>query len=116
MHELSIAIDLIDAASGRAREEGAQRIRAMYLRIGPLSGVVIRALESAFRVASQGTLADGALLDVEQVPLTLYCASCDATKAAADVYSFCCPDCGTPTSDVRSGRELEVKALEIEYD
>ncbi len=114
MHELSIAVDLIDAASERAREEGAAHIRAVYLRIGPLSGVVIRALESAFEIASQGTLADGAVLDVEEVPVILYCGSCGDEKAIEDVISFCCPDCGLPSADIRSGRELEVKALEID--
>lgn len=114
MHELSIALDLLDAASERAREEGAARIRAIYLRVGPLSGVVVSALESAFEIASQGTLADGALLDVEEVPITLFCASCGGSKPAPDVYTLQCPDCGEPTADIRSGRELEVKALEIE--
>lgn len=114
MHELSIAVDLIDAASDRAREEGARHIRAVHLRIGPLSGVVVRALESAFEMASQGTIADGAVLDVEEVPITLFCAACEDTKGVTDIYSFCCPDCGMPSADIRSGRELEVTALEIE--
>lgn len=114
MHELSIAVDLLDAASTRAREEGADRIRAIYLRVGPLSGVVVEALQSAFEVASQGTLADGAVLDVEEVPVMLYCDRCGESKPTPDVYTLQCPDCGEPTADIRSGRELEVRALEIE--
>lgn len=114
MHELSIAVDLIDAAAERAREEGAQRIRAVYLRVGPLSGVVVRALRSAFDVAARGTPAEGAALDVEEAPVTVYCTSCRAEGEPADVYTFSCPVCGTPTPDVRSGRQLEVLALEIE--
>lgn len=114
MHELSIAVDLLDAASERVREEGGERILAVYLRVGPLSGVVAAALQSAFEIASAGTLADGAELNVEEVPVILYCATCDGEKRADDVYAFTCPDCGTPTGDVRAGRELEVRALKIE--
>lgn len=114
MHELSIAVDLLEAATDRAREERAERIVSIYLRVGPLSGVVVDALRSAFEMASHGTLADGAVLDVEEVPVTLFCEPCGASKPAPDVFTLQCPDCGEPTWDIRSGRELEVKALKIE--
>lgn len=114
MHELSIAVDLLEAASARVRQEGGGRILAVYLRIGPLSGVVVDALRSAFEIAAHGTLAEGASLDVEEVPVVLFCASCEAEKPADDIYAFCCPDCGCPTGDIRTGRELEVTALEID--
>ncbi len=114
MHELSIAVDLVHAASERVREEGGGRIRTVYLRIGPLSGVVVDALRSAFEIASLGTPAEGAVLDVEEVPVTLYCVTCDAEQRAIEAYAFCCPECGRPTGDVRRGRELNVRALEIE--
>lgn len=114
MHELSVAVSLLEAAGERAREEGATRIKTVYLKIGPLSGVVVEALRSAFEVASSGTVAHGARLDVEEVPIVLFCADCRAEKKMQDAYTFTCPDCGRPSADVRAGRELEVKALEIE--
>lgn len=114
MHELSVAVSLIDSATEKAIEMGSDRILRLFVRIGPLSGVVPEALAFAFEVASESTRAAGAVLEIEDVPVVVYCASCDREREAEHAYAFCCPTCGTPTSDIRTGRELELRALEIE--
>ena len=114
MHELSIAVSLIEAAEERAREEGAGRILRMCLRVGPLSGVVPEALASAFELASHSTMAEGALLEIERVPLSVFCAACEREVVVRTAFSFACPACGLPTGDIRSGKELEFSSMEIE--
>jgi len=113
MHELSIALGIVDvAAEEAARRPG--RIVAIHLKLGELSGVVADALQSAFELAreQQPELA-GAELRIEEVPVTVYCPACAAERAVAFPH-LSCPDCGTPTPEVIRGRELEVVALEIE--
>ena len=114
MHELSIAVSLIEAAEERAAAEGAERIARMFLRIGPLSGVVPEALMSAFELAAHATMAEGAVLEIERVPISVFCAECEREVVVGSAYSLACPDCGRPTSDVRSGSELEFTSMEIE--
>lgn len=114
MHELSIALSLIDVAEERAAEEGAERISRLYLRIGRLSGVVPEALESAFEIAAHATRAAGAVLEIEVVPISLFCVACDCEVEVDGTYSFECPACGRLTHDVRSGNELELTSMEIE--
>ncbi len=112
MHELSIALAILDcAAEEAARRES--RVVAVHLRLGPLAGVVKAALLSAFELAREGTPCAAAALVVQDVPLTAWCPACAAERSPA-FPELCCPVCGTPTPDVRSGRELEVVALEIE--
>lgn len=114
MHELSIAVSLIEAAETRAAEEGAKRISRLYLRIGPLSGVVPEALASAFELASQSTQAYGAELEIEEVPIAVYCPGCDRVVDVDGDFSFQCPRCGQLTHDIRRGNEMELTMMEIE--
>ena len=114
MHELSIALSLIEAAEARAAEEGAARISRLFLRIGPLSGVVPQALISAFEMAAHSTRAEGAVLEIEKVPISVYCSACEREVVTDSDFSFECPDCGVLTHDIRSGNELEFTSMEIE--
>jgi hydrogenase nickel incorporation protein HypA/HybF len=67
MHELSMAAALVDQAEGIARREGATRVARIELAVGDLSGVDREALEFAFPLAAERTLAEGATLAVEIV-------------------------------------------------
>jgi hydrogenase nickel incorporation protein HypA/HybF len=113
MHELSIALSIVDVAEEAAeRQDG--RVTAVHLRLGPLAGVIKDALISAYEMARAGTRLEAAELAVEEVPLRGYCPRCAATQELPSVLELCCPVCGTPTPEVVSGRELEVVALEVE--
>ncbi len=114
MHELSIALNVLDVAAEAADRHGAGRVAAVHLRLGPLSGVVAEALRSAYELARQGTTLAGAELVIEETALATYCRTCAAERAPPSARELCCPVCGAPTPDVVRGRELEVVALEIE--
>ena len=113
MHELSIAVSLIEIATAQAARHGAQAVERVFLKVGKLSGVVRDALEFSFDVAASGTPIEGAVLEIEETPVVVYCPRCRAEKTLPDLCTFACPDCRTPTSDVRGGRDLEITALEI---
>jgi hydrogenase nickel incorporation protein HypA/HybF len=116
MHELSIAVSLVDAAIDRARELPGERVRALHLRLGPLSGVVRDALLFSFDVAAADTPIAGATLRIEEVPLVARCPRCAADRTLPSPQMLCCPVCGAPTPEILSGRELELFALEVEPD
>ncbi|HTW31171.1 MAG TPA: hydrogenase maturation nickel metallochaperone HypA [Candidatus Sulfotelmatobacter sp.] len=113
MHELSIAMGIVEAAT----EEAAARkvhVSAVHLRLGALSGVVKDALLFSYEVACEGTVLAGSRLLIEDVPVVVFCAQCRQEQTLASVQAFSCPACGTPTMDIRKGKELEVFALEVE--
>jgi hydrogenase nickel incorporation protein HypA/HybF len=112
VHELSIAQSIIDIAEDYARREGARAVKTIGLRVGALSGVVPEALELAFSVAKLGTLAEGAGLEVEHVPLIGYCAACEREYETDGPFSLC-PACGEPSAEIRRGEELDVLYLEV---
>ena len=79
-----------------------------------MRGVVKDALLSAYDLARAGTPLAGAELVIEEVALVAHCSACAAEYTLASVQELSCPSCGALTTDVVSGRELEVVALEIE--
>ena len=112
MHELSIAMSLIDVAAEESEKRGAAVV-AVHLRLGPLSGVVKEALLGSFELArADSPLADARLVIVD-MPIIAWCPLCQAEQRIESVQQLCCPVCQSPTPDVRGGRELEVIALEI---
>jgi hydrogenase nickel incorporation protein HypA/HybF len=113
MHELSIAMGIVDAAMDEAQRRGVQ-VTAVHLRLGALSGVVKDALLFSYEVACQETPLQGSRLVVEEVPVAVFCPRCQEQRVLASVQSFVCPDCATPTMDIRQGKELEVFALEVQ--
>ncbi len=114
MHELSIAMSMIEMAEEEAARRGGATVSAIHLKLGELSGVVKEALLFSYEVACQGTRLEGSRLVIEGVPVAVYCAACRAETAIISLQQFCCAVCHAPTSQVVRGRELEVVALEIE--
>lgn len=113
MHELSIALSLVDVAQEEAVRLGA-RVCAVHVRIGALAGVVAEALQASYEMACAATPLEGSLLVIEQVPVVVFCPTCQAERELGSVQSFCCEECGSPTPRIERGRELELIALEIE--
>jgi hydrogenase nickel incorporation protein HypA/HybF len=113
MHELSIAMSIVEMAEQEAQRHGG-RVAAVHLKLGMLSGVVKEALLSSYEMASADTALAGSQLIVEDVPIIVYCPSCQEQRQIKSTQWFCCPECGTPTSEVVQGKELELVALEIQ--
>ena len=113
MHELSIALSLVEAACEKAAELGDVRVEALHLRLGPLSGVVRDALLFSFDLATAGTAIEGARLEIEDVPVIVFCPGCGEERPLPSIQSFRCPVCGTLAPEVIQGRDLELAALEV---
>jgi hydrogenase nickel incorporation protein HypA/HybF len=84
------------------------------VQIGPLSGVQKDALGWAFDLAKEDTILAGAKLVIDETGLSAYCPTCSAVRTLHSDLDLTCPVCGGPTPEIRTGRELEVIALEID--
>ena len=67
MHELSIALSIVDIACEEAEKHGSARVHATHLKLGPLSGVVKESLLSAYELACEGTPLEGSQLVIAEV-------------------------------------------------
>jgi hydrogenase nickel incorporation protein HypA/HybF len=104
----------VELAQEEAARRGGVQVKAVYLRLGLLSGVAKDALLSSYEMACDDTLLAGSRLVVEEVPVMVFCRQCDGQRPVHSTQMFCCADCGTPTGEIVQGKELLVVGLEVE--
>lgn len=113
MHELSIALSIIDGALQESESRGGIPVCAVHIKVGPLSGVDRDALGFAYMVAREGTPLNSSELVIHDAPATLSCANCHTTRSIVRLGVFRCPECGSPAESISGGTELEITGLEI---
>jgi hydrogenase nickel incorporation protein HypA/HybF len=113
MHELSVAMNLVEIAEAAAQDAGVNRIQAVHLRLGMLSGIVKDSLLIAYEIAIENTVLVGSRLIIEDVPLVIYCPQCQAERELENIQLLECPVCGIPCADIRQGKEIELAFLEV---
>ena len=107
MHELSLANAVVDACLERA---GGARILRVRLEVGQLAAVLPDSLRFCFEVCTRGTAAEGAGLEIEEIPGRAECDTCGCAIAMASPFGRC--DCGG-TLRIVAGDGLRVKDMEI---
>ena len=111
MHELSIALSIIEQIEEESERLGA-KVEVVHVRMGVLSGVDAQALSFAYEIAREGTTLEQSRLEVETVALKTYCRQCGSTHTPEPQH-IVCPTCLTAEQEIRCGRELEIRALEL---
>jgi len=110
VHEAAIVEELLQIIEAQAREHGLTRVERVELRVGALRMIVPELLRAAFEVMAVDTVAAGAALEIESVPLIARCAPC-AREVAVEDHVFLCPTCGAALREIVSGKELDLMRL-----
>lgn len=113
MHEMSIAQSLLEIVLEEGRKHNVQKVHSVRLQVGALAAVVPGSLNFCFELLSKDTIAAGASLEIETVPVVARCDACSLMFEVED-NSFICPECGEPTLNLISGRELSLMNIEGE--
>jgi hydrogenase nickel incorporation protein HypA/HybF len=113
MHELSVCQSMLSQIEAVALENQARRVLRVTLQIGPLSGVEPQLLQQAFPIASAGSIAEQAVLEIELLPIRVQCQQC-GTESEALVNKLICGKCGHWQTRLLSGDEMLLASLELE--
>jgi hydrogenase nickel incorporation protein HypA/HybF len=113
MHELSLAINMVAIAQEEGERLGSP-VRAVHIRLGPMSGVIRDQLVSSYEVACRDTPLAGSRLVIEETPLIVFCPKCRVERSLNSPQLLRCPECNAPTPKIVSGRELQIVGLEID--
>jgi len=118
MHELPIVQSILKTVLQSAKRENARRILSVGLAIGDLHDLIPEWVEKYFVYASRGTIAEGASLHIERIPVILRCSACKE-HFSVSVYRddlVKCPVCGGYDAAIVMGQELDIINIEIEVD
>lgn len=113
MHELSIAVSIVETVESELARRNEPAALAVTVRIGALSGVVPDALQFAWGPATEGTRLAGAALRIEQQDVVVHCTTCAAERTLPTVQDMRCPVCGNPVAQIVRGRELQIMNVEL---
>ncbi|MDH4331304.1 MAG: hydrogenase maturation nickel metallochaperone HypA [Desulfobulbaceae bacterium] len=110
---MSLAVNIVELVSTKAKAVGGQRVTSVELEAGKLSGVMIEALLFCFEAASRDTPAEGARLEIREVEGCGRCLDCGHSFALDSLLAQC-PQCGGYAVDAVQGRELKVLSLTVD--
>ncbi len=113
MHEMSLCENLLQILEQQAEPQAYTRVKTVWLEIGALSSIEVEALRFCFDAVVQGSLAEGARLEIITVPGQAWCYRCAREVEIAQFYAAC-PYCGEQQLQVNSGDQMRIKELEVE--
>jgi hydrogenase nickel incorporation protein HypA/HybF len=108
MHEMAITQSVVDAVCEHA---AGRRVHSVKLAVGELCAVVPDSMQFCFELATQGTVADGAFLDLDMQAGEARCRTCQQTFELHDLILLC--PCGSADVEVLAGRDLRILSMEV---
>lgn len=115
MHEMSLAIQIVDIALSEGAKAGARRISAIEIEVGELAGVMAEALDFCLEAAARETLAEGAAFVLVAIPGLGYCPAC-AHEVPVSAFPAQCPQCQGFGVVIRAGGELRLRSISIDEE
>ncbi|MBU5635330.1 hydrogenase maturation nickel metallochaperone HypA [Geomonas sp. Red69] len=111
MHEITLVTGLFEIINEQVAVRGIESISKVRLKVGELAAVEPMTLAACFEVVAQGTVAEGAELEIEEVPLAGRCRGCGERFRIVN-FNFICPCCAGGDVEMTGGRELYLESLE----
>lgn len=116
MHELPITESILKIVLKHAEINSARQVISINLQVGKLSDLEDEWIQRYFDYLSKGTVAQGAKLKIERMPIEVQCNACCASYEAevAKLGDLVCPACGEKGGTLLSGREYYIKEMEVQ--
>ena len=112
MHEYGITESLLSIVEQKAEEAGIEKVETIRIVIGVLTGFAPESIRFYFEPMSRDTVAEGATLEFEELPVRLRCRACGSVFVPQG-RTWTCPDCNSSEVDISGGRELYIKEMEV---
>jgi hydrogenase nickel incorporation protein HypA/HybF len=140
LHETSIALSILSAVEDVYKQTpGARRVTAIRIRVGMLSLIDIEALKFALKVASRGTPAENARIEVKIETPRFRCRKCgyewelsrEKLEEITEEYGLAsvmhiypdvileymkCPRCGSTDIEILEGRGVILESIELDVE
>lgn len=113
MHEVSLALSLLQLAEDVCHQHGYKSIESVRVRIGRAAGINPDSLSFALETVKKGTPAEKANFILDIIPLGGFCHECGQNFETEETYIFCCPFCNSSSISIRQGKEFQITEIEV---
>jgi hydrogenase nickel incorporation protein HypA/HybF len=110
MHELSLAMEVIELAQREAERNGVAQILEILIEVGDLSGVEGETFQSALEMVVKDTILEGAMVKINRVPGKGKCNTCQQEFIMKNRLDIC-PGCQSFPSEINGGEEFRVVSM-----
>ncbi|GLZ24117.1 putative hydrogenase nickel incorporation protein HypA [Stutzerimonas stutzeri] len=111
MHEAALSQGLMKILLDEAGRRGVRSISRVWLKVGKLKAVEPRSLQACFGMFAEGTIAEGAELIVEHVPVQVRCKVC-LDEFQVEGFRLRCVRCGAAEVEILRGEELYIESFD----
>lgn len=112
MHELALCENIVQTLRRSAEIEGFSQVTRIWLEVGSLAAVDMRALRFNFDLVARGTVAEAAMIEINEIPAHAWCMNCSRTVEVYERFARC-SFCGNPDLSLAGGAELKIMRLEV---
>jgi hydrogenase nickel incorporation protein HypA/HybF len=115
LHELPVIQSVLDLCIKHANVHAARKVITVTLRVGEASDLQEEWVQRYFDYLSKGTIAQGAKLIIERVPMVVRCKHCsqEVTVNLREAQEILCPQCNAREFEYVSGREYRVERMDV---
>lgn len=113
MHEMSIAVSILDIVKEYALKEKAKEVKEIELEIGTLAGIEFEALDFALKVSLKTPLTENSNIQIHKIQAKSICQDCMNEFETLNLFEHC-PKCKSYNTTLIKGKELQVKSLLID--
>ncbi len=113
MHEVSLVAAWVEQIGELAQKEGFDRVLAVRVKVGALSGVDPSCIEFCFPEVTRNSVLEGSKLILEYVGVELYCDLCHKISFPEDPSAIFCIYCHSGEVVIRQGKEFKVIDLDV---
>ncbi len=113
MHESSLVAGLLRIINEEAQKHKVQSIVRVRLGLGLLACIEEQTLQACFELLAENTVAHGAALHMERIPLACTCEQCQ-TSFHLEKRHFICPTCASAELHFTGGHGCTLLALEAQ--
>ena len=114
MHEISLVRSIFNTLEEEFTKEELATMRAIDLKVGLLSNIEPLLMQNAFEaVCTAEEKFQEVTLNVEAVPIEIYCKDCDCNSLIEN-YKFICASCGKPNNNLVKGTELLIHQVHFD--
>jgi hydrogenase nickel incorporation protein HypA/HybF len=123
MHETVFASSILriveeEAAIHLTGDKSGYVVEEIVLQVGILACLEETTLRGCFEIMAEETVARGARLVIERLPLRGICPDCDPAHKEVRAISrkFTCPRCGGANVDWQGGNEMNIAAIKVKEE
>ena len=115
MHELPVMKSILDIVIKHAKMNNVNKVMKIHLKVGVLCDLEDQWMQRYFNYVSEKSVAEGAALEIERIPVTMQCDACSATfkPEIKKDEKIVCPECASEKSALIAGNKYFIGNMEV---